>query len=347
MTYFARVDRKVKAMTDAGINVTMVLNNTLPAGIAQDHPLHHPGNIRSKAPRPHTAINVTDEKSFLWYRGLMEFLADRYSRPDKKYGLVSGYIVGNEVQSHWEWYNMGEVPQDEFIADYARVLRVTDLAVRKIHSKIRIYVSMDHFWNMAMQNKPLRYMQGRKLLEDINALCVLEGNFGWHVAAHPYPENLRKPQSWLDNSATMSFDTPRVTYKNIEVLSAFLQQPEYLYKGKQRRIILSEQGVNQPDEPNGQMLQAAGYAYAYYRISNTPGIDAFMLHRHVDHRHEGGLMLGLRTWDNPSKKKYIYEVFRLADTDKWREAFDFAKPIIGIKDWEELLPANSAINQKK
>jgi hypothetical protein len=137
----------------------------------------------------------------------------------------------------------------------------------------------------------------------------------------------------------------RITYKNIEVLSAFLQQPEYLYKGKQRRIILSEQGVNQPDGPDGQILQAAGYAYAYYRISNTDCIDAFMLHRHVDARDEGGLKLGLRTWDNPSKKKYIYEVFRLADTDRWKEAFEFARPIIGIRHWNELLPKNVQKNR--
>ncbi|MFC1739237.1 DUF4838 domain-containing protein [Planctomycetota bacterium] len=347
MEYFAQMDRLVRSMTDAGINLTMVLNNTLPADIPHDHPLHHPGNIRSKAPRPHTAINITNRRGFLWYRALMEFVAERYSRPDKKYGLISGYIVGNEVQAHWEWYNMGEIPQNEFIKDYVRAMRVTDLAVRKIHSKLRIYISMEHYWNRPMFfDKPLTHMPGKKLLEDINALCIAEGNFGWNVAHHPYPEDLFNPKSWLDQSARMSFNTDRVTYKNIEVLSAFLRQPEFLYKGKQRRIVLSEQGVNQKDEPNGEIDQAAGYAYAYYRISNTPGIDAFMLHRHVDHPDEGGLMLGLRTWDNPSKKKYIYEVFRLADTDQWQEAFEFAKPIIGIKDWNELLTDSAAINKK-
>lgn len=309
MNYFAAVDRKVKEMTDAGINLTMVLNNTLPADIPHDHPLHHPGNIRSKAPRPHTAINITNSKGFLWYRALMEFVADRYSRPDKKHGLISGYIVGNEVQAHWEWYNMGEIPQDEFIKDYVRAMRITDLAVRKIHSKLRIYVSMEHHWNRPMFDNPLRHIPGKKLLEDINALCIAEGNFGWNVAHHPYPEDLFNPKSWLDKSATMSFDTDRVTYKNIEVLSAFLRQSEFLYKGKQRRIILSEQGVNQRNEPDGQIFQAAGYAYAYYRISNTPGIDAFMLHRHIDHPDEGGLMLGLRTWDNPSKKNISMKFF--------------------------------------
>lgn len=72
-----------------------------------------------------------------------------------------------------------------------------------------------------------------------------------------------------------------------------------------------------------------------------------MLHRHVDHPDEGGLKLGLITWDNPPKKKYIYEVFRLADTDQWEKAFDFAKPIIGVNDWTELLTEASEININK
>lgn len=32
-------------------------------------------------------------------------------------------------------------------------------------------------------------------------------------------------------------------------------------------------------------------------------------------------------------------MFRLADTDQWDKAFEFAKPVIGIKDWKEILPA--------
>jgi hypothetical protein len=158
------------------------------------------------------------------------------------------------------------------------------------------------------------------------------------VAFHPYPEDLFRPQSWLDETTTYSFDTPKITFKNIEVLPAFLQQKKFLYNGKQRHIILSEQGLHQPEGQDGEVLQAAGFAYAYYRISHTPGVDAFMLHRHVDCRDEQGLRLGLWTWDNPPKKKYIYDVFRLADTDQWQQAFEFAKPIIGIQKWDQLRP---------
>jgi hypothetical protein len=155
-TYFEKMDKKVKALTDAGINVTMVLNNTLPHNVDRNSPVLHPNTDPSKAPRPHSAINVATEKGLLYFRGLMEYVAERYSHPDGKHGWISGYIVGNEIQSHWEWYNMGEIQKDELIENYMWAVRVADLSVRKTHSKIRIYISMDHFWNtMLYPDEPL------------------------------------------------------------------------------------------------------------------------------------------------------------------------------------------------
>ena len=75
------------------------------------------------------------------------------------------------------------------------------------------------------------------------------------------------------------------------------------------------------------------------------GVDAFILHRHVDHAREGGLNLGL--WARnpavanpaaPLRKKWIYAVFQAADTPDWEQAFEFALPLIGLKSWADLGP---------
>jgi len=115
------------------------------------------------------------------------------------------------------------------------------------------------------------------------------------------------------------------------------------YHGEPRRIILSEQGFHSPDNVEGELLQAAAYCYAYRKAASLDGIDAFILHRHVDYRDEGGLNLGLwrRNSDSPRPseplaKKKIYEAFRLADTPAWRDAFEFALPVIGIKSWRDI-----------
>ena len=129
------------------------------------------------------------------------------------------------------------------------------------------------------------------------------------------------------------------------MLPRFLNRPEMLFAGKARHVILSEQGFHTPDGPDGERTQAAAFAYAWVRVNQLPGIDAFILHRHVDSASEGGLHLGL-WWDaatNPQapgqhQKKMIYEVFRLADTAQWREAFEFALPVVGLRSWDDATP---------
>ena len=102
---------------------------------------------------------------------------------------------------------------------------------------------------------------------------------------------------------------------------------------------MSEQGFHTPKGTNGEIIQAAAYAYAYKKVEGLDGIDSFILHRHVDHKDEGGLLLGLRgltpnaTEARPKKKSW--EVFRAADTPEWAQAFEFALPIIGKQSWAE------------
>jgi hypothetical protein len=75
------------------------------------------------------------------------------------------------------------------------------------------------------------------------------------------------------------------------------------------------------------------------------GIDAFILHRHVDAKNEFGLRLGLWSWDEasaddsaPGAKKYIYDVFQRIDTTDGLAVTAFALPIIGISSWDEVIP---------
>ncbi len=43
----------------------------------------------------------------------------------------------------------------------------------------------------------------------------------------------------------------------------------------------------------------------------------------------------------PWKKKYIWKVFKNADTPQWRKYFDFAKPILGIETWGQTATAKA------
>jgi hypothetical protein len=249
--------------------------------------------------------------------------------------------VGKEVNSHFEWYNLGKAPLETVVEEYLRAVRVANTAVRKASPTSRVYLSLEHHWNRAYTKDALKHCPGKRFLEYFNELATRAGNFDWNLAYHPYPENLFDPRTWQDKTALPTPDSPRITFKNLDQLTTWIRRPENLFEGTPRHIILSEQGFHSTDKADGELLQAAGYCYAWYKVQNLSGIDSFILHRHVDNKGEGGLNLGLWTRKpesagTPNRKKKIYEVFRAADTPQWEQAFEFAKPVIGISNWEEI-----------
>ena len=334
--YVSGLDSRLKRFTDAGIESSLIIYNRVPRS-RNGSPLIHPDTDLAKSPFHVAAFNLSTADGVRTYRAAIEFLADRYSNPERKSGLAKRFIIGNEIQSHWYWYNLGEMPRQQVVEDYHKALRVAHLAAHGVHPEIQLYISLDHHWSTRVSENPLHSMSGKYFIDTLNAIVRAGGNFDWHVAFHPYPENLFDPRTWEDTSATSSFDTEKITLKNIELLPAYLRQKQFLYSGKQRRIILSEQGFHSANSEGGERDQAAAYAYAYYRVQRIDGIDAFILHRHVDHPGEGGLRLGLRS-SRDGGERSIYRVFRRADTPEWLEAFKFALPVIGVKSWPETLP---------
>ena len=71
------------------------------------------------------------------------------------------------------------------------------------------------------------------------------------------------------------------------------------------------------------------------------GIDAYIAHSWIDARFEGGLKTGLRKYpDDPTDPcgiKPSWFVFRDAGTQQESTTFEFAKKIIGIQSWEEII----------
>jgi hypothetical protein len=295
----------------------------------------------TNAPNHLGNFNTVTEDGQEWFSAALEFCAERWSRPDQQFGRVSGYIIGNEVNAHWWWANMGRVSMEEFADDYLRTVRLAHDAIRRESSWARVYLSLEHHWNIRHPSGDAQQaFPGRAFVDYFAQRAKAGGDFDWHIAFHPYPENLFEPRFWNDQSATTQvLTTPRVTFKNIELLPAYLRRPELRFNGQPRHMILSEQGFHTPDRPDGEKLQAAAFCYAYKKIERLDGIDAFILHRHVDNAAEGGLLLGLRSNrprdGDPRPKKLIYECFRAADSPEWQPAFDFALPVIGLKNWNE------------
>ncbi len=341
VTYFFR--RKfveglnVKPLSDAGALVYLIIYTAhVPAPL--EAALRHPGDDRT-SPHGFTAIHTANAEGLRHFKAAMEFLGDYFSRPE--HGRVWGWIMGNEVNCHQEWFNIGPATPAVLAEDYARSVRVAVTALRKSSAHTRAYLSFTHHWALTPKGRETRQTGAKDLLENFARIARRGGDFEWHIAYHPYPENLFDPRSWRDKTALQTDDSPRVTFKNLEVLQRFTHRPEMLYLGGPRRIILSEQGFNCGPEPDAEIRQAAGFCYAWEKVARLDGIDAFILHRHVDNQYEGGLNLGLwthqpNTTATPDRHRKMYDAFAAAGTPQQAEAFAFALPVIGLPSWDEL-----------
>ena len=303
------------------------------AGRLFEHPDFDPAGI-------YTMPNMTTLESLNLYAAAIDFLASRYNRPDKKYGRIHHWIAHNEVDAGWVWTNAGIKTPLRFMDIYVKSMRLLYYTARKYNPHAEVLITLTHYW----QSRHNEYCYpSAQLLDLLLDYTEAEGDFKWGVAHHPYPQSLFEPKAWLDTEATFDYNTPLITFKNLEVLDAWIKQPRALYKGKEKRTLyLSEQNPNSKDYSEEALLeQAAGMAYALKKLEACDGIDAYQMHGWFDQRGEGGLRIGIRRFpddkDDPSGRKPAWFVFQAFGTDREEEAFEFAKKIIGIDSWDQII----------
>ena len=147
---------------------------------------------------------------------------------------------------------------------------------------------------------------------------------------------------WLDDQPTFEPDTPLITMKNLEVLIRFMEQPSMKYEQKRMRgLILSEQGFHAPaSSAQAQAIQSAALLYTWHKMESLKAVEAFHLHRWVDHPQEGGLMLGLRSLPEKNhpygRKKAAWAVFRDLETPQQTTHEPAAAHLIGVSDLREI-----------
>ena len=338
--YVKSLDRQIQPLSEKRVAVYLIILAYPTKDPAKDSLLLHPA-AKADGKYSIAAFNTATPDGIALYRALTAFLAQRYSN-DGPHGRVCGYIIGNEVNSQWMWYNLGRMPVDKAAAEYEKAVRGAHEVIRQFSANARCYLSFDHHWTASMPGiSDQESYPTRTFLEHFARIAKERGDFAWHLAHHPYPDDLGNPRTWLDKDAWPTDNSPHITFKNLEVACRWNLRPELLWQGQPRRIILSEQGLHCLATPDGEQLQAAGFAYVWEKVSRLDGIDALIWHRHVDHAHEGGLRLGLwsfkpGTISEPYKKRQFSDLFLKAGTPAWPEAATFALPITGLKSWDEL-----------
>lgn len=342
----ASYDKMISSFSNKGIIVTAILLN----GWNDAHPELHEAGLAKSSSAFYYGFNVSTPEGYETTRALFSFMAERYSGADYKHGRVSNWIVGNEVNNNKNWNYVGPMDLASYTKLYEKNFRVAYTAIKSRSKNARVFFSTDYEWKK--QNTNIQYA-AKDFIDLFNAGISAEGNIEWGLAYHPYPYPMTEPEFWDDDQTGMvneTFESPVINFKNLHVLTDYFQQAHMRTAGGQvRHIILSEEGFTSDSISRGKVydIQAAAFAYAYYLVDNNPYIDAFILNRQVDAitEVETSCAFGLWTVDmsRPDKviavmPKNIYQVFKHIDTRKSLRYSEFAKSIVGISDWSEVIP---------
>ena len=284
----------------------------------------------------YTMPNLTTAKAFNLYAAALEHMASTHCTPGNR---ISHWIMHNEVDFANEWTNMGDQPMMRYLDRYIKSMRICYNIARQYDQNASVLGSYTHCWAKADGS-----FAPKMMLEKTVEYSSAEGDFRWGVAYHPYPQNLTKPSFWIDDTqATYSLNSKYVTFKNLEVIDAWIRQKENFYKGKTKRVLfLSEQGTNSPSYSESDLaLQAAGGAWAWKKVSKLDGIDAIQWHNWADNKAEGGLRIGLRTFAEGSVSnltpKPVWYIWKAAGTAEEDSVFDQYKTTLGISDWDSII----------
>lgn len=339
-------DKMISSFSGKSIVVTAILLN----GWNEAYPELHEAGLAKTSSALYYGFNVSTKEGYETTRALLSFMAERYSGAHDEYGRVSNWIVGNEVNNNKNWNYVGPMELEPYTKLFEKTFRVAYTAIKSHNKNARVFFSTDFEWKKT--NTTLQYA-AKDFIDLFNAGIRAEGNIDWGLAYHPYPYPLTEPEFWDDDQTGMVNDTadsPVVNFKNLNVLTDYFQRPELLTAGGSvRHIILSEEGFTSQSATRGDVydIQAAAFAYAYYLVDANPYIDAFILNRQVDAIVEVNTSCAFGIWtvdmSRPDKviavmPKNIYSVFKYIDTKKSLKYTEFAKPIIGISSWSEVIP---------
>ena len=194
------------------------------------------------------------------------------------------------------------------------------------------------------------YYESRECLAYLAAIAKRDGDFDWGISAHPYPENLSRPDFYHDQTAVFSYDSPRITMKNIEVWQAIANLPAIAYQGQPRKVVFDEQGFHTDySDSESEAKGAYGFVLLYQKMKQCPEVEMFLINRYADmpEGDEGELHLGLRyergyadeqhLFILPGAYKQICHAITAMEGPEEAEWIERARDYIGQDLFDELL----------
>lgn len=257
------------------------------------------------------------------YEAFFDFLAKEFSKQDCH---IDNWILGNEVNmgNSSIGYHYTGGSKSSWPTKYANYFKVVYGAVRTYTSATRVSVCLDHSWNDSDQG---RGISGKSFLKSFAKIVGKKTD--WSISYHCYPAVLFETKIWQpsaiagvklnpDNSSARFVDGA-----NLKVMTNYVKKTY----GKNHRIMLTEQGFS---NYQGSKAQAAAFVYTYYAAKFDDMVDCMILHVAND-----GDKLNFQPGSFYSKCYTKIDTGKASDV-KWINKKIL--PIIGVKDWKEIIP---------
>ncbi len=294
------------------------------------------------------ATNTSNSYGFEYWIALMEFFASRYSGGTDSKGYISTYVLGNEVDYAPDYFRISEKDStlDEYMEEYGRLLRLSNLAVKKYNSNVTVSGSFTHAWAKAgasLASRAVRPYAPKLMIDWLNTKTKLEGDYDWGISTHPYCFTLSTTRVFeydtkegvRNKGMTADFNTTStISYTNLELLQQYLDQDELKFDGQVRSVHLTESGISSSgyysdngmykDEngveetvENAERIQAGIIAATWYKVSQLDCIKDYCYFPIVGHGGNGttydfGLVYSPA--ENGGRNKLSYEVWLNVDT---------------------------------
>lgn len=252
------------------------------------------------------AIWMDDDKSSALMAGFLDFIAQRYTDPAGEHGFCGAMIIGRSVNESNNNNNAGAPEFGTYVSRYQALVRLAYSTLRSHYANGRVYVSVSN--NLADTDSLATKADWTTnyFLEQFNTEARKGGDFDWSVAISAYHYKSSDPM-WSDDHAKPLTLSP-AHFSDF----MWISQSDHYFRGSRRHTIISDFEVAPMDN---QALQAASYAYAYYKILENGNVDALIYSAHTDSQ---SLIQGSGLWTTEKgilkDRRTLYNVFMTIDT---------------------------------
>ena len=277
------------------------------------------------------AIWLDDDKSASLMAGFLDFIAERYTDPAGEHGFCGAIIVGRSVNEATQNNHAGSATMENYVDRYHTLVRLAHSTLRSHYANGRVYISVSN--NLSDYEKVKPDSTTNSFLDAFYAKSLQSGNFDWNVAISAYHYKNSDPL-WSDDNANSQYLSPAHVSDFM-----WISQSDHYFEGQRRHTIISDFEIAPMDN---QTLQAASYAYAYYKVLENGNVDALIYSAHTDSQ---SLISGSGLWTTEkgilSERRALYNIFMTIDT-KDTSQLDTLGMSSTIPGWSSLYEAQKA-----